>query len=165
MPKRTLYTTGVYGKTEQNFFEALTGNHITLLVDVRRRRGVRGHLYSFANSAALQARLAELGIGYLHAIEAAPPEDLRELQKQADTREKVGQRKREQISPEFRKLYTKTVLTPDTVSELGKQIVEALGKGNGSACLFCVEAAPEACHRSLVAEALATHFRAKVVHL
>ncbi len=36
---------------------------------------------------------------------------------------------------------------------------------DGIAALFCVESDPEACHRSLVADRLATRLRLSVVHL
>lgn len=34
--------TGVYGKTEHEFFDSLLSENITLFVDIRQRRGMRG---------------------------------------------------------------------------------------------------------------------------
>ena len=46
--------TGVYGKTEHEFFDSLLSENITLFVDIRQRRGMRGKKYSFVNSLYLQ---------------------------------------------------------------------------------------------------------------
>ena len=56
-----IYTIGVYGKTEDEFFRALEDNGIELFIDIRARRGMRGSKYSFVNSSYLQAELNENG--------------------------------------------------------------------------------------------------------
>ena len=43
-----LYTIGVYGFTKQTFHDALDEARIDAVVDIRRRRGVRGREYSFS---------------------------------------------------------------------------------------------------------------------
>ena len=55
----TIYTMGVFGSTEQQFFEKLTENKIDIFCDIRQRRGVRGREYAFVNSNYLQRKLAE----------------------------------------------------------------------------------------------------------
>jgi len=40
-----IYTTGVYGATEQEFFQKLAENRIDAFCDIRRRRGVRDSEY------------------------------------------------------------------------------------------------------------------------
>ena len=52
--------------------------------DLRARRGVRGREYAFANSQRLQARLAELGIRYVHRLDLAPSAATRSQQHAAD---------------------------------------------------------------------------------
>lgn len=64
--------TGVYGNSETEFFQKLLDEKITLFVDVRQRRGMRGSKYAFVNSTYLQNKLNELGIQYIHIKELAP---------------------------------------------------------------------------------------------
>ena len=61
-----IYTIGVYGSSEEEFFGKLTESQIDLFCDIRQRRGVRGRQYSFVNSNHLQKKLSDLGIGYLY---------------------------------------------------------------------------------------------------
>ncbi len=55
MLKPRIVTIGVYGFEEEEFFAALANARVDLFCDVRRRRGVRGARYAFANSQRLQA--------------------------------------------------------------------------------------------------------------
>lgn len=57
-----IYTIGVYGFNEEEFFNNIVSANIDTFVDIRKRRGVRGSKYSFANSKRLQAKLKELGV-------------------------------------------------------------------------------------------------------
>ena len=61
-----LVTIGVYGFTAQTFLDRLREADVAQLLDVRQRRGVRGSDYAWANSARLQAALAEADIEYRH---------------------------------------------------------------------------------------------------
>ena len=45
-----IYTIGVYGSSEEEFFGKLTESKIDLFCDIRQRRGVRGRQYAFVNS-------------------------------------------------------------------------------------------------------------------
>ncbi len=54
-----IYTIGVYGSTEEEFFGKLTKSKIDLFCDIRQRRGVRGRQYAFVNSSYLQKKLSE----------------------------------------------------------------------------------------------------------
>ncbi len=65
-------TIGVYGFDEAGFFQALQDAGVDTFCDIRRRRGVRGSAYAFANSQRLQGRLAELGIRYIYRSDLAP---------------------------------------------------------------------------------------------
>src|SRR5512135_2099011 len=65
-------TIGAHGWNEAAFFQALVAAGVDTFCDVRQRRGMRGHDYAFANSQRLQAKLGDLGIGYVHRRDLAP---------------------------------------------------------------------------------------------
>jgi uncharacterized protein (DUF488 family) len=154
-------TIGVYGYDEDSFFRALEDAGVDTFCDLRRRRGVRGSEYAFANSQRLQARLAALGIRYLHVEALAPSTDLRQAQYAADREARTGKRDRTALSPEFVAGYRQECLEGfDSASFLNE-----LGADARRVALFCVEREPAACHRSLVAERLAADLGASVRHL
>jgi uncharacterized protein (DUF488 family) len=133
---------------------------VTLLLDVRQRRGVRGPEYAWANSKRLQAALHGAGIGYRHLPELAPTTELRRLQYAEDDRQGVGKRNRGELAPAYVERYTAEILDPADLAA-----VTSLLPPDGAAALFCVERDPEACHRSLIADRLATEHGAAVAHL
>jgi hypothetical protein len=143
-------TIGAYGWNAETFFEALLRERVRTFYDLRRRRGVRGPEYAFANSARLQARLRELGIAYEHRIELAPSAAIRQRQYAEDERMGVGKRDRSQLGAAFTSAYEEECL--DAFDAAG--FLSGIGVDQPS-CLFCVEREPAACHRSLVAEKLA----------
>jgi uncharacterized protein (DUF488 family) len=153
-------TIGVYGFTLERFLDTLRAADVRLLLDVRQRRGVRGPQYAWANAARLQAAVAEAGIEYRHHRELAPTTELRQLQYREDERLGVGKRSRAELAPAYAERYTKEIL--DRV-DLAPIVAEL--PGEGAAALFCVEADPEACHRSLIAARLAERFGVSVTHL
>lgn len=155
-----LLTIGVYGATERTFFDALERAHVDTFVDIRHRRGVRGHEHAFANATRLQARLAELGIRYVHLKELAPPQALLDLQRDADVASHTKRRDRSRMSDAFVAGYREACLRHFSWADF----LEAVGPAE-AACLFCVEGPPEACHRSLAAEHLASQAGMKVEHL
>jgi len=157
---RTLATIGVYGWTLDEWLEALRAADVRLLVDVRQRRGVRGREYAWANAQRLEAALSDAGIAYEHRKELAPTTELRQLQYAEDERQGVGKRSRDALAPAYVERYTREIL--DQV-DLGP-IVEEL-PSEGASALMCVERDPEACHRSLVAERLASELGLQVKHL
>ncbi len=159
MPKEVA-TIGVYGFTAETFIAALRDAGVGLLLDVRQRRGVRGSEYAWANSARLQAALADARIGYRHHKELAPTTELRRLQYREDARLGVGKRSRAELAPEYRERYTREIL--DGVDL--EPIVENLPTGSVTA-LLCVERDPEACHRSLIAERMAAEHGVAVTDL
>ena len=144
---RRIVTIGVYGFTEQEFFDALQAAQVDLLCDVRRRRGVRGSQYAFANSQRLQQRLAELGIAYRHVLELAPSLAVRDIQFASDEATKTPKRQRATLDPAFAEAYRRECLAnfspADFLAELPAEV--------RTIAFFCVERAREACHRSLVA--------------
>jgi uncharacterized protein (DUF488 family) len=154
-------TIGVYGFSAESFLDALRGADVRLVLDVRQRRGVRGPEYAWANSQRLQAALAEAGIGYAHVKALAPTTELRHLQYAEDARQGVGKRSRSLLAPQYVERYTREILDP---ADLDSLVVARLPP-SGRAALMCVERDPEACHRSLVAERLASDYGADVVSL
>jgi uncharacterized protein (DUF488 family) len=153
-------TIGVYGATLESFLDGLRAADVTLVLDVRQRRGVRGAQYAWANARRLQEALAEAGIAYRHHKELAPTTELRQLQYAEDDRLGVGKRSRVELAAAYRERYLREIL--DEV-DLGA-LLEEMPAGHASA-LLCVERDPEACHRSLVAERLAAEYGVRVVHL
>ena len=156
----TVVTIGVYGFDKPAFLAALSRARVRLLLDVRQRRGVRGSEYAWANSARLQAAIARAGIEYRHLKELAPTTELRRLQYAEDDRLGVGKRSRVELAPEYRDRYTREIL--DRVDL--EPIVDSLPRDAATA-LLCVERDPEACHRSLIAERMATDHGVSVRHL
>jgi uncharacterized protein (DUF488 family) len=156
----TVVTIGVYGFNQATFLAALDDADVKLLLDVRQRRGVRGSEYAWANSARLQAGLADAGITYRHHKELAPTTELRRLQYAEDERRGVGRRSRVELAPDYRERYTHEIL--DQVDL--EPIVDSL-PADAAAALLCVERDPEACHRSLVADRMAAEHGVSVRHL
>lgn len=156
-----IVTIGVYGFSEEQFFGALREAGVDTFCDIRARRGLRGSIYAFANSAYLQKRLDELGIRYLHMKELAPGEEVRVAQAQADKAQGVAKRQRVGLSDAFVRAYERAGLA-DFDAE---NFLEQVGPGAKVVCLFCVEGQPEACHRSLVARRLKQALGLEVVDI
>ena len=156
----SVVTIGVYEFDLPAFLAALSAANVGLLIDVRQRRGVRGSTYAWANARRLQAALADAGIAYRHERELAPSTELRRLQYAADDRLGVGKRSRAQIDPEYRERYIHEILDHADLEAL----VDELPAETASA-LLCVEADPEACHRSLIAQRLAERHGLTVAHV
>jgi uncharacterized protein (DUF488 family) len=157
---RALATIGVYGWTLEEFLAALRRANVRQLLDVRQRRGVRGSQYAWANSKRLQAALADAGIAYEHLPELAPTTELRHLQYAEDARQGVGKRSREVLAPDYVTRFTAERLDQVDLAP----IVESL-PADGAVALLCVERDPEACHRSLVAERIASQFGIALEHV
>ena len=157
---RGIATIGVYGFAREGFLAALRDAGVDLVVDVRRRRGVRGAEYAWANAARLQEALDGAGIGYRHLLELAPPAELIRLQGRADDRAGIARRAREGLVPEFRARYAREVLDRVDLDEVAGALADA-----ALPALLCVERGPEACHRALAAEALAGVAGLPVTHL
>jgi uncharacterized protein (DUF488 family) len=158
---RKILTIGVYGYSEETFFKTLQRERVDTFCDIRRRRGVRGAKYAFANSKRLQARLLEIGIQYHHILELAPTAEIRKKQMAADKTAKVAKRKRTELDDSFIDAYTEDILRPfDT-----EHFLQALGEDARVIALFCVEKEPKACHRSLVAKKLHEELGLEVEHI
>ena len=159
--KPEIVTVGVYGFTEEAFFQSLVKAHIDTFCDVRLRRGMRGSTYAFVNSTSLQKRLKELNIRYVHFKELAPSQETRLKQKKIDDKSGTLKRTRTQLADSFIKAYEEQCLNDfDAI-----KFLETLGQQCHTAAIFCVEGEPEACHRSLVASRLAHDLDLQVTHL
>lgn len=141
---------GVYGTTRDSFFGALSAYGTTHFVDIRRRRGLRGHEYAYANATALQAALASMGIAYIHELRLAASKETRDAQLASDKATDTGQRSRSSLSPEFVERYRRESLEGFDVAEFVAQFPRG-----ARIVLFCVERSPGACHRSLAADRIA----------
>ena len=123
-----IVTIGAYGYDADRFFAALQAAGVDTFCDVRRRRGVRGSEYAFANRARLEARLAELGIRYVHRLDLAPDNELRQAQYAVDAAAHVGKRARQVLSPAFAEGYRRAQLAAFDSRQLCR------GVGAGCAC-------------------------------
>lgn len=144
---RQFFTIGVYGTTESSFFNALAEHGITHFVDIRRRRGMRGSQYAYANASALQKKLKDLGIEYVHHLELSPTKEVREAQKAVDAAVGTTKTTRTELGYEFVRRYQSECLSHFDSKEFLDQF-----PAGAKLVLFCVEKQPQACHRSLLAE-------------
>ncbi len=144
-------TIGAYGWNAETFFDALVREQVGTFYDLRRRRGVRGAEYAFANRTRLEERLGDLGIEYVHRLDLAPSTEIRRQQYAEDERIGVGKRDRSELGAAFKAAYAEECL--DAFDAGG--LVGEIALSGKPAALFCVEREPAACHRSLVAERLA----------
>ncbi len=144
-------TCGVYGFTPEAFAAAVRAAQPDVFVDIRRRRGVRGSEYAFANSQRLQDLLAGYDIPYVHRIDLAAPETAIKREGELDRQRGIARHDREALSPEFIAEFTSTVLHEFDADAF----ITSLGDSVQRPLLFCVERTAAACHRGLVAEAIA----------
>ena len=159
--KIKIITIGVYGFDEAGFFDALCKAEVDTFCDIRSRRGVRGATYAFANSVRLQTRLAELGIQYIHRKDLGPTQAVRDKQAAADKATKTAKRKRTVLGEAFIEAYH-----TECLAEFEPQsLLDELESDAKVVALFCVETAPEACHRSLVADKLAKTLNLEVADI
>ena len=155
-----ILTIGGYGFDETSFATALVDAGVDTLVDVRRRRGLRGVKYSFLNSQRLQDMLRKVGIRYLHLLDLAPSNELRAAQGRADALANTRKRDRVRLSETFRDGYMSQVLDATDA----RSVVASFGNASVVA-LFCVERIPDACHRSILAAWLQDATPTPVRHL
>ena len=155
------FTVGVYHSTENTFFAKLISNDIDTFCDIRQRRGVRGAEYAFVNSNRLQSRLELLGIKYVYASNLAPTNEIRDLQKEADLQAGEAKRTRQKLGDVFVREYQAKILSKFDPNYFIEQLEQI---GAKKIVLFCVEEHAEACHRSIVADRLAS-LNYKVTHL
>jgi len=142
-----IYTIGVYGSPEKEFFQKLIDHNIDTFCDIRLRRAVRGSQYAFANSQRLQGKLEDISIRYLHETGLAPTTEIIKLQDKFDKEHKIQRRKREELTDVFKAAYTTKILSKFNMEDF---IMGLEKSGTKKLVLFCVERSSNACHRSLV---------------
>ncbi|MFQ3587679.1 MAG: DUF488 family protein [Fimbriimonadaceae bacterium] len=146
---REIFTIGVYGTSETSFFAAPSRHNISRFVDIRRRCGMRGGRYAYANSTALKSRLREMGIAYERRLDLAPTKDIRSVENKADSVRNTTKSSRAGLSPEFVAQNESECLAGfDAAGFLDRYPPDA------RIVLFCLEARTTACHRSTLAECI-----------
>ncbi|SRR5712692_2377863 len=137
----TICTIGFAGKTAEEFFRLLQESGVKKVIDIREHR--IGQLSGFAKYPDLPFFLDRVaGIAYVHEPMLAP-------------------------IPEIRKAYRKSKdwsAYESSFLELmrGRGVPERIASSDfdGTVALLCSEPAAEKCHRRLVADLLAEHWRA-----
>ncbi len=138
--QRLLCTIGFAGKTAEQFFDLLLGAGVEQIIDIRQNR--HGQLSGFAKHPDLSFFLQKIGkIAYAHELQLAP-------------------------SPELLKSYRSTKDWPAyeasflaIMKERGVPASLNTSSWLAKVALLCSEPGPEKCHRRLVAELLARHWR------
>lgn len=144
-----IYTIGFTQKSAQVFFGLLRENNIQRLVDIRVNP--HGQLAGFAKKEDLAYFLQNLASGcqYVHMPLLAP------------TKELMGDYRKD-------KNWSRYVERFEALMD-GRGIPGVLDRGEFEAlrsCLLCSEATPEQCHRRLVVERLAEHWKdVTIIHL
>lgn len=140
--QRLLCTIGFAGKTAEEFFALLRGAGVQQLIDVRQNRG--GQLSGFAKHPDLSFFLRAVErIEYAHEpLLAPPPELLKNYRKGKDW-------------PAYEAAFLKEMKERGVPAK-----VDAVSWASKVA-LLCSEPGPEKCHRRLVADILAAHWRAR----
>jgi uncharacterized protein (DUF488 family) len=140
-------TIGYENTTVPHFLSALQAAGVELLVDVRAVASSRRP--GFAKSK-LAANVGSVGIDYLH---------LRGLGTPADGRAAARAGRHDEMHRIFRE-HLETSAAQDDLETLA-----GLVRAGRRVCLLCLEANPQHCHRTLVAEALAELVPIEVKHL
>lgn len=142
---RVVYTIGYEGTDIDRFVETLLDAGVETLADVRAVTVSRKKGFS---KSGLQARLASVGIRYIHFSKLGDPKPGREAARAGRV-------------DEFVSIYTAQLARAEAQSELASlnKVVDA-----EATCLMCFERDPKVCHRSIVAEALRTD-QTSVFHL
>ena len=146
----TVITCGVYGFTADTFIEAVRNAETDMFVDIRRRRGVRGKDYTFANNLRLQAQLDHYAIPYMHRDDLAAPAEAMLRETNVDKERGIARHERDSLSDEFVADYEREVLAGFDA----RAFIDSLGDHIQRPLLFCVERTANACHRGLVAAAI-----------
>ena len=141
-----LFTIGYERAGLGELIATLRAAGVSCLIDVREAPVSRRKEYC---KRALAEALAESGIDYLHLRALGTPKPGREAAK-------AGQRAR------FLEIFQDHMTSDEAQADLARAEERARA---GGACLFCLERAPERCHRSIVADALTARLALSVEHL
>lgn len=142
-----LFTIGFTQKNAERFFALLQHAGVRRVIDTRLNN--RSQLAGFTKGEDLRYFLQVIGaIGYRHALEMAPTQDMLDRYK-----------KEKGAWSEYERDFVNLIKSRDLASRVSQEELD-------SACLLCSEHEPDHCHRRLVAEYLRTHFaEIEIVHL
>src|SRR6478609_1137674 len=138
MADRALFTIGYEGATPDRLIETLRAAGVTTLVDVRELPNSRRP--GFAKRALSEA-LERAGIGYRHVRALGTPPEGRAAAR-------AGR------SAEMKRIFGARLAGGEAQAAVAALAAEA--REGARLCLLCLEADPRRCHRSLVAEAVAS---------
>jgi uncharacterized protein (DUF488 family) len=137
-----LCTIGFAGKTAEEFFRLLEEARVEKLIDIRLNRG--GQLSGFAKHPDLEYFLRRVArIGYSHEPQLAPTSELLEAYRETE---------------DWADYETRFL---ELMNARGVPRAFDANAWPQRATLLCSEAGPEKCHRRLVADLLAAHWRAQ----
>jgi uncharacterized protein (DUF488 family) len=140
--QRLLCTIGFAGKTAEEFFALLRFAGIQQLIDVRQNRG--GQLSGFAKHPDLSFFLRAMEkIEYAHELLLAPPPEL------------LKSYRKDKDWPAYEAAFLNEMKERDVPEKVDTTLWAT------KVALLCSEPGPEKCHRRLVADLLAEHWRAR----
>jgi uncharacterized protein (DUF488 family) len=143
-----IYTIGFTKKPAERFFDLLRDNDVQRLIDIRLHPA--GQLAGFAKQDDLRYFLrALIGCDYTHMPQLAPSDEV------------LSAYRKEKKWPRYVERFEALMDERGIPQSLDPSLFE-----KERCCLLCSEATPEKCHRRLVAERLASHWRGvEIVHL
>lgn len=141
-----IYTLGYQGESVDHFFNRVLMQGIKRILDVRANPVSR--VYGFAGRT-FSDNCRKLGIGYVHIPELGIPSEKREGLGSAASYERVLRHYSDEILPSRQ----------EHVSRAGELIAET------PTALLCMEKEPQCCHRSRLADLIATQRKLSVVNL
>ncbi|MCA3248442.1 MAG: DUF488 domain-containing protein [Azospirillum sp.] len=144
--RRLLYTIGYENANIVDFIATLTAAGVDKLLDVREVTTSRRPGFS---KNQLAAALALAGVGYVHLKGLGDPKLGREAARAGDM-----------LS--FRKIYAAHLATAPAQAALFDACQEAI---SANTCLMCYERDPSGCHRSIVADKIASGTGVVVSHI
>lgn len=136
MAKHELYTTGYSGFCADDFLWKVSTFGIETIVDIRDNPRSRNAAFT---QSRLQPYLEEHGIRYVHFEELGVPRELRESYRKGLERTKYFTRYRKHLDGKQAALDSLAKLMNDSIC-----------------CLLCLESKAEDCHRSVLADVLAS---------
>jgi uncharacterized protein (DUF488 family) len=142
-----IFTIGFTKKSAEQFFDTLSRNGVTKLMDIRLNN--TSQLAAFAKAEDLKYFLKKIcAIEYRHLPQCAPSEDL--LKKY---------QKKEIDWAGYEKEYKGLINKRNVVTLFNKDSL-------ANSCFLCSEPTPEQCHRRLLVEYLKEHFTdIEIIHI
>lgn len=140
-----LATIGYENASLDDFLATLQQVGVATLIDVRQVPVSRRAGFS---KKQLREAVEALGIRYVHLVGLGDPKEGREAAKKGRF-------------AEFRQIFVRHLQTAQAQADL--ETATEIAR-NGRACLLCYEKKPEFCHRSIVADALASKIGIEIRH-